>query len=63
MIKTMIRNSMLLSGIARLVTAEDLILYLYGHHPKALQESYTCCVYRGKGVNDFRCLDNDEECK
>ena len=31
--------------------------------PKALQDTYSCCVYRGSSEEDYNCKEEDDECR
>jgi len=49
----------LLAGVA---LATDFFDALYGQ-PKAIHETYSCCVYRGNTEEDILCVEGDDECK
>ena len=49
------------SVLAQLASATSWLEGLYGQ-PMAIQETYSCCVYRGGFVQDFECEDIDTEC-
>ena len=47
--------------LAKAALCAEFLEILYAS-PKALHDTYTCCMYRGNSESDFLCEERDEEC-
>ena len=45
------------------VHADNMFIDKIFGSPKALQDTYSCCVYRGSSEEDYNCKEEDSECR